>query len=120
MSFGGTNNRGPSIAELQRFIREKDTLVFMLANGEKIVGVLRWADESAFQILPTGQQPFTILRSAIVGYHKEGAGSQNSSSKTRAAVGAIEKAADVEKKVEGTVQTTGEPAAEIRADDIGS
>jgi hypothetical protein len=72
MTFGGSNNRGPSIAELQRFIREKTPLVFMLANGDKVVGHLRWADENAFQIVPDGQQPFTILRSAVLGYHRHG------------------------------------------------
>ena len=74
MTFGGSNNRGPSIAELQRFIREKTTLVFMLANGNQVVGQLKWADENAFQILPAGQQPFTILRSAVLGYHRHGEG----------------------------------------------
>lgn len=70
MTFGGRDNRGPSIAELQRFIREKVTLMFTLSNGEKVVGELRWFDETAFQIVQDGQQPFTILRSAVLGYRK--------------------------------------------------
>ena len=77
MSFGGTNNRGPSVAELQRFIREGSVVVFMLANGETVTGLLKWADENAFQIQPEGRPAVTLLRSAVLGYHRsdDGAGS---------------------------------------------
>jgi hypothetical protein len=68
MTFGGKDNRGPSIAELQRFVRERVLLTFMLSNGDQVTGTLRWFDESAFQIVPDGQHPFTILRSAVLGY----------------------------------------------------
>jgi hypothetical protein len=71
MTFGGKDNRGPSIAELQRFIREKVRIRFMLSNGTEVVGTLRWFDENAFSIVPDGEQPFTILRSAVVGYRKQ-------------------------------------------------
>jgi hypothetical protein len=70
MTFGGKDNRGPSIAELQRLIRDQSTMLFVLSNGQRIVGKLRWFDENAFQILQEGQQPFTILRSAVLGYQK--------------------------------------------------
>jgi hypothetical protein len=70
MTFGGKDNRGPSISELQRYIREKVPMRFMLNTGEEVVGVLRWFDEHAFSVLPDGEQPFTILRSAVVGYRK--------------------------------------------------
>ena len=87
MTFGGRDNRGPSIAELQRFIREKITLVFTLSNGEKIVGQLRWFDETAFQIVQDGQHPFTILRSAVLGYQKQNpSSSQAAAAPKRAAV----------------------------------
>lgn len=71
MTFGGKDNRGPSIAELQRYIREKVPLRFMLSNGSEVVGTIRWFDENAFSIVPDGEQPFTILRSAVVGYRKQ-------------------------------------------------
>lgn len=74
MSFGGKDNRGPSIAELQRYIREQIELVFTLHTGQDVVGKLRWFDENAFSVAQDGQQPFTILRSAVVGYRKHGAG----------------------------------------------
>jgi hypothetical protein len=70
MSFGGKDNRGPSVAELQRYIREKVDMLFMLNTGENIIGKLRWFDENAFSVAQDGQQPFTILRSAVVGYRK--------------------------------------------------
>lgn len=70
MTFGGKDNRGPSIAELQRHIREKTNMVFVLNTGEEVVGTLRWFDEHAFSVMTAGEQPFTILRSAIVGYRK--------------------------------------------------
>jgi hypothetical protein len=64
----GTDNRGPSVAELQRLIREKTVVVFTLSNGQQIVGRLRWFDDNAFQLVPEGEQPFTILRNAVIGY----------------------------------------------------
>lgn len=70
MTFGGKDNRGPSIAELQRHIRDKDSMIFVLNTGEEMVGLLRWFDEHAFSIATEGEQPFTILRSAVVGYRK--------------------------------------------------
>ena len=69
-----TDNRGPSTAELQRYIREKAVLVFVLSNGSQVTGHLRWFDENAFQIVPEGEQAFTILRSAVLGYGLQGAG----------------------------------------------
>jgi hypothetical protein len=72
MTFGGKDNRGPSIAELQRYVREKVSIAFVLSTGENIIGKLRWFDENAFSIAQDGQQPFTILRSAVVGYRKHG------------------------------------------------
>ena len=71
MTFGGKDNRGPSIAELQRFVREKTRIVFVLNTGKEVAGTLRWFDEHAFSIAPDGEQPFTILRSAVVGYRKQ-------------------------------------------------
>ena len=61
-------NKGPSIAELQRLIREQEHVEFLLINGTSIVGKIRWFDESAFSIIPDGEQPFTVLRTAVLGY----------------------------------------------------
>lgn len=45
-------------------------MVFVLNTGEEVVGLLRWFDEHAFSVATDGEQPFTILRSAVVGYRK--------------------------------------------------
>ena len=68
MAIEGKDNKGPSTAELQRFIREQANLEFLLTNGDRLVGRLRWFDEQAFSVIPDGQQPITILRIAVVAY----------------------------------------------------
>jgi len=68
MSADGRDNKGPSTAELQRFIREKARLEFLLSNGDRVVGNLRWFDEQAYSVVPEGQEPITILRLAVVAY----------------------------------------------------
>jgi len=62
------DGKGPSVAELQRFIREKSRLEFLLANGDRLVGTLRWFDDQAFSIIPEDQQPITLLRIAVLAY----------------------------------------------------
>ncbi len=59
--------RGPSIAELQRFIREKTNLEFILSNGKKEHGVLRWFDEHCFS-LQQEHGSMTLLRTGVIGY----------------------------------------------------
>lgn len=68
MTITGHDNRGPSVAELQRFIREKVRLEFLLSNGDRLVGTLRWFDEQAFSVVPEGEQPLTVLRVAVLAY----------------------------------------------------
>ncbi len=64
-------DKGPSVAELQRFIRDKARLEFLLVNGERLVGTLRWFDEHAFSVIPEGQQPITILRASVLAYRPQ-------------------------------------------------
>lgn len=61
-------NKGPSIAELQRFIREKTQLEFILVNGQKIAGRLRWFDEEGFSVVQTDESHITLLKSGVIGY----------------------------------------------------
>jgi hypothetical protein len=68
MTTGDQGNKGPSVAELQRHIREKSKLEFLLSNGDRLVGRLRWFDDQAFSVVPDGQQPITILRVAVLAY----------------------------------------------------
>lgn len=70
MGFGGQDNKGPSVAELQRFVREKERLEFLLTNGDRLVGTLRWFDEQAFSVLREGEPPLTVLRIAVLAYRK--------------------------------------------------
>lgn len=59
--------KGPSIAELQRFVREKTSLEFILSNGKKELGTLKWFDEQAF-CLQQASGTITLLRTGVVGY----------------------------------------------------
>ncbi len=67
------DGKGPSIAELQRFIREKRRVEFVLITGDKVYGTLRWFDDSAFCLTTGGDQSFTVLRPAVVAYRAIGA-----------------------------------------------
>lgn len=116
MTYGGKDNRGPSIAELQRYIREKVVMIFMLNTGEEVIGTLRWFDEHAFSLGVEGEQPFTILRSAVVGYRrKSGAASPQApaAAKKEEPVKAAESAPPAEVAAE---QPAKEPAAESAAE----
>lgn len=61
-------NRGPSVAELQKFVREKKRIEFLLVNGERLTGVLRWFDESAFCLVEGEDETVTLLRQAVMAY----------------------------------------------------
>lgn len=68
----GDGGKGPSIAELQRFIREKRRVEFVLITGDKVYGTLRWFDDAAFCLTTGGDQSFTVLRPAVVAYRAIG------------------------------------------------
>lgn len=68
MTINSKDGKGPSVAELQKFIREQARLEFLLSNGDRLVGKLRWFDENAFSVIPDDQQPITILRIAVLAY----------------------------------------------------
>ena len=63
------DNKTPTTAEFQRFIRVKTVLEFFSLDGKnKYAGALRWFDEEAFHILHEDGSEMTLLRSAILGY----------------------------------------------------
>ena len=64
----GTTGKGPSIAELQKVIREKRHIEFILVSGQKIKGTLKWFDETAYQVVLENGEAITLLKNAIVGY----------------------------------------------------
>lgn len=67
MSTGSTG-KGPSVAELQKLIRDKRPIEIILLTGQKIRGLLKWFDESAYCIILDDGESITLLRSAVIGY----------------------------------------------------
>ncbi|MBX9769800.1 MAG: RNA chaperone Hfq, partial [Candidatus Obscuribacterales bacterium] len=61
-------HKGPSVAEMQRLIREQAKVEFHLVNGDKLAGKIRWFDEHAFSLVIDGQDPMTVLRQAVMAY----------------------------------------------------
>lgn len=68
MTVSGQESRSPSVAELQKFIRDKVKVEFLLSNGEKFVGTLRWFDDSCFSLVLPQDGPITLVRSSVLGY----------------------------------------------------
>lgn len=68
MNAGNSGGKGPSIAELQKLIRDKRTIEIILLTGQKIRGFLKWFDESAYCIVLDDGESITLLRSAVIGY----------------------------------------------------
>ncbi len=68
MTVSGQESRSPSVAELQKFIREKVKLEFLLSNGDKFVGTLRWFDDSCFSLVQEYEGAITLVRTSVLGY----------------------------------------------------
>jgi len=68
MTVSGQESRSPSVAELQKFIRDKAKLEFLLSNGDKFVGTLRWFDDSCFSLVQEYEGPITLVRTSVLGY----------------------------------------------------
>jgi small nuclear ribonucleoprotein (snRNP)-like protein len=67
MSSVGNEGKLPSIAELQRFIKNGERLTFKTVDGGSYTGKLRWFDEQAFCLaLDNGE--FTLVKSNVIGY----------------------------------------------------
>lgn len=64
----GSQGKGPSVAELQKLVREKQQIELLLITGDKKSGFLRWFDDSAFCLSQANNETMTLLRSAVVGY----------------------------------------------------
>jgi sRNA-binding regulator protein Hfq len=68
MSTPGQENKAPSVAELQKFVREKTKMEFHLSNGDRIAGTLRWFDEHCFSVIETDAGVVTVMRHAVMTY----------------------------------------------------
>ena len=64
----GNTGKGPSVAELQRIIRDKRQVEMILLTGQKIRGALKWFDDQAYCIILDEGETITLLRSAVIGY----------------------------------------------------
>lgn len=60
--------KGPSVAELEKYVRDKVRLEFFVTGGERFSGTLRWFDEDAFALSSEGGEPVTLLKSSVIGY----------------------------------------------------
>ena len=70
MATNGQDNKGPSIAELQRFVREQVKLEFWLSTGKIVPGTLRWFDEHCFSLVQDDNTFVTLTKSGVVGYRQ--------------------------------------------------
>ncbi len=68
MSAKEHGGKGPSVAELERYVRDKVRLEFFVAGGERFSGTLRWFDEDAFALFQEGGEHLTLLKSSVIGY----------------------------------------------------
>lgn len=67
MSNSGNEGKLPSIAELQRFIKDGERLTFKTSDGGNYTGKLRWFDDHAFS-LAMDHGDFTLVKSNVIGY----------------------------------------------------
>ncbi len=71
MSSNVKEHRAPSVAELQRFIREKTRLTFLLSNNDRISGSLRWFDEHCFSLEESEGEVTTLIRGSVISYKRQ-------------------------------------------------
>lgn len=68
MASTGPENKGPSVAELQRFVRAKTLVQFWLVNGKTFEGTLRWFDENCYSVVQADGSAITLTKSGVAGY----------------------------------------------------
>lgn len=71
MSQAQPHGKLPSTAELERFVKEKEVLIFWTLDGKEHKGTLRWFDEVAFALVIDEKQAkkhVTLQRHAVMGY----------------------------------------------------
>lgn len=60
--------KGPSEAEVKKFIKLEARLEFITVAGHHFRGTLLWADTSAFHVKLENEKTITLLKSAVVYY----------------------------------------------------
>ena len=63
----GQEQKGPSVAELQKYIRDKVKVEF-IQQLARFVGTLRWFDEHCFAITQDSGDRVTLMRSSVLAY----------------------------------------------------
>lgn len=60
----------PSIAQLQKFVREKTSIEVTCLDGKssRFTGTLKWFDETALALQLEDGGEITLLRGALLGY----------------------------------------------------
>jgi hypothetical protein len=60
--------KGPSEAEIKKFIKFETRLEFITLESHHFRGTLLWADQSAFHLKLENEKTLTLLRHAVVYY----------------------------------------------------
>ncbi|HBG49645.1 MAG TPA: hypothetical protein DDW90_09130 [Cyanobacteria bacterium UBA9971] len=60
--------KGPSEAEVKKFIKFEARMEFITVAGHHFRGTLLWADHSAFHVKLENEKTITLLKTALVYY----------------------------------------------------
>ncbi|MEI8389984.1 MAG: hypothetical protein WCG23_08880 [bacterium] len=60
--------KGPTEAEIKKFIQHEARLEFITTAAHHFRGILLWADQSAFHIKLENEKTITLLKTAVVYY----------------------------------------------------
>jgi hypothetical protein len=60
--------KGPSVAELKKFMRFETSVDFYTITNQHFRGKIMWADEAAFQIKLDNEKVVTLVRTAVAYY----------------------------------------------------
>lgn len=60
--------KGPSEAEIKKFIKFESRMEFITVAAHHFRGTLLWADQSAFHVKLESEKTITILKTALVYY----------------------------------------------------
>ncbi len=62
--------KGPTAAEIKKFIKEKNLIEFCLINDKKLCGYILWHDESSFHIKTEGHEELTVIKTSVMYYSR--------------------------------------------------
>ena len=62
--------KGPSVAEIKNFIKEKNIVEFHLVNNKILAGQILWHDDNTFHLQIENNKRLTLLKHVIIYYSK--------------------------------------------------